>query len=336
MSSPCRVWCFLFWGLWILGAQTRLKLGDEGVQPRPVMQPVPATAPADYVLGPDDQLSVWALEADEISNRPIVIETGGFINLPLIGRLQAAGLTVQQLESDIAKKLATYIKNPKVAVSVTEFRSQPVSVIGAVTNPGVHQVRGRKTLVEVLSMAGGLRLDAGYVLKITRRIEWGPIPLPGAVKDASGQYTVAEVPLKGIIDAVNPSENIPIRPNDVISVPKAELVYVVGEVTKAGGFILNERSQMTVLQALAMAGGLTSSASGKNARLLRPTPGSDQRTEIPIDLSKILMSKAEDLNMKADDVLFVPTNVSKKAAVRAAEAAIQALTGVVIWRGGRY
>ena len=335
MNRFCQTWCIMFLSPGLTFAQTRLKLVEEAVG-RPVVQPVSAAAPTDYILGADDQLSIWALEAEDISNRPITIETGGFINLPLIGRIQAAGLTVRQLESDIAKKLATYIKEPKVAVGVTEFRSQPVSVIGAVTNPGVHQIRGKKTLVEVLSLAGGLRQDAGYVLKITRRVEWGPIPLPGATKDASELYTVAEVPLKGIIDAVNPNENIQIRPNDVISVPKGDLVYVIGEVTRAGGFILNERKQMSVLQALAMAGGLTPAAAGQSAKLLRPTAGSDQRTEIAIDLKKILGSKAEDFNMRADDVLFVPTNISKKAAVRAAEAAVQALTGAVIWRSGRY
>ena len=143
-----------------------------------------------------------------------------------------------------------------VTVSVFEFRSQPVSVLGAVNTPGVHQIRGRKTLFEVISEAGGLKNEAGNSIKITRRKEFGAIPLPGAGADPSGEFSVAEVSVKSVMEARNPQENIQIQPNDVISVPKAELVYVIGAVKRAGGFILSEREQISVLQALSMAEGL--------------------------------------------------------------------------------
>src|SRR5437588_2346223 len=129
-----------------------------------------------------------------------------------------------------------YLQEPDVSISISEFRSQPISILGAVQNPGVHQLQGRKNLFAVLSLAGGLRQDAGYRVRITRKLEWGRIPLPGALDDPSGQFSTASVSIKSIMDATSPAENIAIKPEDVISVPKADLVYVIGAVHKSGGF----------------------------------------------------------------------------------------------------
>ncbi|MEO7649237.1 MAG: SLBB domain-containing protein, partial [Bryobacteraceae bacterium] len=252
--------------------------------------------------------------------------------------VRAAGFTIPQFEAELSKRLANYIKEPQVAVNVLEFRSQPVSVIGSVNTPGVKQLRGNKTLVEVLSLAGGLRQDAGNSVKITRRMEWGRIPLSKATDDPSGGFSVAEVTLRSIMGALNPEENIAVMPHDVISVPRADLVYVVGEVPKAGGFVLNERAHMTVLQALSMAGGLGPMAKGQEAKILRPNINNagEKREEITVDLKKILGGKADDVPMRAEDILFIPNNAAKRASIRAAEAAIQTISGVVIWRAGRF
>lgn len=110
--------------------------------------------PPSYVLGPDDQVVIHVLDSDEIGASPFRIDMRGSINVPLAGRLQAAGLTVDQLEAALAARLQEYLQTPVVTVSVSEFRSQPVSVLGAVNTPGVHQIRGRKTLFEVISEAG--------------------------------------------------------------------------------------------------------------------------------------------------------------------------------------
>ena len=126
----------------------------------------------------------------------------------MIGRVAAGGLTVEGLEKELATRLKTYVRDPVVAVSVLEYRSQPVSVIGSVGQPGVHQLEGRKTLIEILAKAGGLRPEAGNSIKITRKAEWGTIPLPSATQDPSGQFSVAEVSLKDILQATNPEENI--------------------------------------------------------------------------------------------------------------------------------
>jgi polysaccharide export outer membrane protein len=287
---------------------------------------------ASYALGPDDQLIIRALEAEEISEKPVRIDLSGYIRLPLVGRVKAAGLTVEQLEAEIAGRLKEFIKEPQVAVSITEFRSQPVSVIGAVKEPGVHQLQGRKTLIEMLSLAGGLSEDAGNVAKITRRLEFGRIPLPGAADDPTGQYSVAQVELRSVMEARNPQENVLIQPFDVISVPRAELVYVIGQVKKAGGFVLRERETMSVLQALSLAEGLDRVSAPQAAKILRQTPDGGQRTEIAVNVKKILEGKAGDVALQPQDILFIPASAAKAASLRAAEAAIQITTGMIIWR----
>jgi polysaccharide export outer membrane protein len=289
----------------------------------------PAPAPS-YVLGPDDQVAIHVLDLDEIGDSPFRIDMRGYINVPLAGRLHAAGLTVEQLETALASRLKEFLQTPVVTISVSEFRLQPVSVLGAVNTPGIHQVRGRKTLFEVIAEAGGLKNDAGNSIKITRHKEFGAIPLPAATADSSGEFSVAEVSLKSIMEARNPQENIQIQPNDVISVPRAELVYVIGAVKRAGGFVLSEREHISVLQALAMAEGLDRTAAPANAKILHST-GSANRTETTVDLKRVLGGKTNDLSLVANDILFVPTSAAKNIAVRTLEAAISVGTGLAIY-----
>jgi len=201
-----------------------------------------------------------------------------------------------------------------------------------VNQPGVHQVSGHKTLLEMISLAGGVRPDAGYSIRITRQVEWGCIPLPGATVDASGRFSVAQVKTQDIMEAKVPEENIQILPHDVISVPKAELIYVTGAVKKSGGFILGEKQNMSVIQALSMAEGLGQAPDTKHAKILRMTPGADQRTEIPVDLKTILTGKGQDVPLQGNDILFIPDSTGKKIALRALEAAITTGSGVAIYR----
>ena len=285
-----------------------------------------------YVLGPDDQLKVWALGLDEIPDRPLRVDARGTVDIPLIGRVQAGGQTLGAFRQELLKRLESQVWNPQVSVEIVEFGSQPVTVLGAVMQPGQHQLRGRKTLAEVLSLAGGLRPDSGYSVKITRSKQYGAIPLDSAKWDASGNFSVAEVPVKGMLEAQNPADNILVRPHDVITVPTAETVYVIGDVGKPGAIVLKERESISVMQALAMAEGLARTAKPSDAKILRTPPGSSQRIELPVNLKAVLAGRAEDVSLRANDILFVPDNTSKRAGVRALEAAIQMATGVVIWR----
>jgi polysaccharide biosynthesis/export protein len=285
-----------------------------------------------YALGPDDQITVRVVDMDEIGSTPLRIDPEGFIRLPYMGRVHAGGLTVEQLQAEVTKRMKAYLRQPDVTVTLVEFRSQPVSVLGAVRTPGVHQLQGRKTLVEILSLAGGLDPSAGPTVKITRRLEWGPIPLRNAWDDPTGHFSVAQVSVKAILEARSPEENILIRPHDVISVPRAEMVYVAGQVLKPGAFPLNEREHMSVLEALTLAGGADRLAAPQHSRILRRAASGQDRQEIAVDVRKILQGKAEDIALQPDDILFVPDNVPKRGAMRALEAALQAATGVVVWR----
>ena len=285
-----------------------------------------------YLLGPDDQLEISGPELTESANKPARIDSEGNVQVPLVGRVHVAGLTPEQAEQTLDKVLGAYIRDPQVVVNVSEVRSQPVSVLGAVNTPGVHQVHGHKTLLEMLSLAGGVRPDSGYSVRITRQIEWGCIPLPGATLDPSGQFSVAEVNLKKIMDAKDPAENIQIFPHDVITVPKAEMVYVIGEVRRSGGFVLGEHQSISVLQALSLAEGLNTGADARHARILRLKRDADQREELPVDIKDLFKGKKKDVALQGDDILFVPGSTGKKAALRTLEAAIQTGTGLAIWR----
>lgn len=291
-----------------------------------------------YVLGPDDQIAIRVLDLEEFAegtsgkDRVYRIDLRGQVNLPLVGRMKAAGQTVEQFEAGLAVRLKDFVKNPSVTVFVAAYQSQPVSVFGQVQTPGVHQLQGRKSLLEVISAAGGLKPEAGYQIKITRKIEYGEIPLPSAKTDATGKFSVAEVSVKRITNAQSPEENILIQPFDVISVPKAELVYVVGNVKRSGGFVLGDRERVTALQALSMAEGMDRDAAGNASKILRRPPDGGERVEILVALSDILKGKAADVPMEADDILFIPANVAKRIAVRSLEAAIQVGTGIAIYR----
>lgn len=292
----------------------------------------PANTPhASYTLGPEDKIFVRVLDAEEFTEQPYPIDLQGNLLLPRVGIVHVAGMSVTEAQRKLTNLLREYIQNPVVTVSVAEYHSQPISVLGAVVNPGVHQIQGRKTLFEVISEAGGLRDDAGNTIEITRRIENGPLPLSTAERDKSGKYSVGQVSVRSIVKAENPAENIAIMPYDVITVPRAEMVYVIGAVHRSGGFMLTERSQMSVLQALSLAEGLGQTAGGKNAKILRVRGESQQRYEIPIDVNKILKGKAADQALFANDILFIPNSTGKSASIRAIEAVLQTGSGIAIY-----
>jgi polysaccharide export outer membrane protein len=312
--------------LWLMNAPS-VAVCQESSPAQP-----PPHALSSYILGPGDQLTFSGLSADEIANRPFRIDADGEVNLPMVGRLPASGLTLRQFETELNKQLSVYIREPRVVATITEFRSQPVSVVGAVKTPGTHQLEGQKNLMEMIAMAGGFREDAGNVITITRELQWGTIPLPGAVTDASEKFSLAQVNIRQILAGKDPASNISIMPRDVISVPKAELVYVVGGVAKAGGFVLSERESMSVLQALSLAEGLDRFADSKHAKVLRLQSDQVQRVEIAVDLRKILDGTSKDIALQGGDILFVPDNNARRVRERTMEAIVQAAVGAAIWR----
>lgn len=291
-------------------------------------------AVSGYILGPQDSITIRVLELDEFDPRvlgAVRIDEQGNITLPLAGRVHAAGQTTEQLETTVAARLSNVVNHPAVTVSVAEYRSHPVSVLGAVKSPGVYQVTSRKTLFEVLSLAGGLNPDASNRIKITRLASEGELPLPNVVTDTSGEFYVGELSVRDVMEAKRPDLNIDIRSNDVISVPKAELVYVVGSVHRSGGFPLNEKEHITVLQAVSLAEGLNPVNGANHSRILRQSAPGGERVEISVNVTDILAGRAKDVSLQANDILFVPNNAAKSASLRAIEAVIQTGTGLAIW-----
>lgn len=271
---------------------------------------LPRELPSDsirpnYVLGPGDQFLVRAPQAEEINDKPFRIDSEGFVNIPIIGRLKAGGLTQQELEAEIVKRLREFIREPQVIITITQFRSEPVFFVGAFRTPGIYPLQGRRTLVEMLTSIGGLQPNASRHIKVMRRAEHGAIPLANATEDPEKKISTVEISLGSLRENVNPAEDIVLEPYDVISVERAELLYVTGEVNRTNGLELGERDSMSILQALTMSGGFTKEADKTRVRILRPIVGTTRRAEIDVDVKRLFEGKENDFPLLPNDVLYV-------------------------------
>ncbi len=289
-----------------------------------------AQGPQAYTLGPGGRVSVRVVAAPETSTERQTLGPSGELRLPMINAVSASGMTAGELERELRERLSVYIKEPLVSVTVEEFASRPVSVLGAVGNPGVQKLTGGETLAEVLSTAGGLRVDACASITVTRRREWGKLPLPGAALDPSGEFYVAHLEVRKLLEGQAPELNIKIQPHDVISAPRAALVYVVGAVKRAGAFPLTEGEQTSALRALALAGGLAPHAALKRSLILR-RGAAGELEETSIDLKAIVNGQAKDPELAGDQILFVPKSNGKSAAAQLSNAALVVGTGASIW-----
>lgn len=284
-------------------------------------------------IGPEDLLNISVFEAPEM-NSTARVSASGEISLPLLGAVHAAGLTPSELESVLKARLrGAYLKDPHVGVFVQELQSHPISVVGAVKVPGVFQIRGEKPVIEVLSMAQGLADDAGDTVLIVRGGEFaGPGNSNAASFPSQSNGAIEEIDLKKLLDSADSSWNLPVRPGDIVKVPRAGIVYVVGEVQKPGGFVLQNNESISVLQALALAQGPTHTSAIGRSRLIRTDPVTGKRTEIPMNLGRILAGKAPDAFLQPKDIVFVPNSAGKTVFYRGSEAALQTAAGVAIYR----
>jgi polysaccharide export outer membrane protein len=322
--------------------------GGNSVASEPEVPGLPGEAAApEYHIGANDLVAVSVFDAPEL-NRSVRVSASGEISLPLLGAFQVAGRTPGELETSIADRLrGHYMRDPQVSVFVLDMQSHGVSVFGAVEKPGVYQIRGVASLVEVLSLAAGIAQDAGDTVIVVRGSE-APRPAanaPGAngaeASNSSlssapyGATAVAgetiEVSLARLLDGADPLDNILIYPGDVVKVTRGGTVYVVGEVKKPGGYVLTANQKISVLQALALAEGLTSTAARSRAIVIRTDAVTGQRSEIPIDLGKILTGKAEDPRLESSDIVFVPNSAARTGFYRGTEAVVAMATGLAIY-----
>jgi polysaccharide export outer membrane protein len=260
----------------------------------------------NYVLRSGDQILIRAAEMEEISERPFRIDGDGFVNLPVLGRVKAGGITVERMEAQLVDLLRKYVRQPQATVTVVQFSSEPVFFVGAFKSPGIYPLEGRKTLVEMMSAIGGLQPTASRRIKLSRQKQYGEIPLPSATHSPDGNGSSIEINMASLRDSLNPAEDLVLQPFDVISVERAEMVYVTGEVSRVGAFELQERDSISVIQALTLAGGIGHDADPKTAWILRPVMNTARRAEIPLNLQRILKGQDTDRPLLPNDVLYVP------------------------------
>jgi polysaccharide export outer membrane protein len=306
-----------------------------------------AAQPGDYVIGGGDLLDIQVFEVPELS-REIRVNESGFIAIPLIPtRIRAAGLTAFQLQDKLAELLQTngLVSSPQVTVNVKEQHSQPITVIGAVKSPMVIEAVRSTSLLEVLSTAGGIATDAGNVVIVTRN---GSADAQAAADaaNANGDNTngggaeanppqTFTISLDDLLNTGNSRFNIRVQGGDVVSVPRAGIIYVVGAVPRPGGFVMqNDHQEVTTLKALALAGGVTSTAKSDKAVILRNDPVTGAKQEVPVDLKKVLNLKGPDVALLPNDILFIPDSASKRAWHTTGSALLSLGSGVAIYRLG--
>ncbi len=246
-----------------------------------------------YQVGPRDLIEVKVLGVEEL-NGELRVSEDGKINLPLIGDVEVAGLTDAEIRLKIKTLLESkYLQDQAAAVSVLikEFRSRPISVIGAVQHPGPLSFPGRWTLIEALTTAGGVLADHGNAVHVLRRSE-------------NGLTDQVEIALDALLLRADPRANIPIFANDLINVPAAVsiTVFIVGEVRAPGALAFKSTERITVLTALARAGGLTDRAA-RTVVIRRQGKGGEE--EITVDAKRILGGKEPDVELQQGDVVVV-------------------------------
>ena len=255
------------------------------------------------------ELSVYAVP--ELNTRTRV-SSGGDLYLPLIDYVHVEGLTIEDGERVIERRLdqGGFVRSPHVQLFVADFSSAGANVLGEVGKPGVYPVLGEQKLFDAISAAGGLSDRAGKSVSITHR----------AQPDKPVTLTISRN-----LDE-HPESNVPVFAGDTIMVRRADVIYVVGDVSHPSGFLMDNNGHLSVLQAIALAGGTTGTAKLSGTRIIRKAPAG--LTEIPVPLKKVLEAKADDIALQAEDILFVPTSARKMISGRTAEAAAQLATGV--------
>lgn len=322
MKRSAFLYLFLAGSVWLPGQQ---------VSSVPAANSANEASFSTVTLGPGDEITLGAPDIEELDRRVLRVQSDGNVNVPEIGPIKAEGLTPQQFQATLTDALKAQFRNPEISFTAIDVKSKPVSILGAVNHPGVQQADGQRTVLEMISLAGGLRPDAGPTIRVSRDTTEASAFPPGVRPTLTDGHLTAVLTVAALFGGQDPAQNIRVLPGDVITVPKGKLVYVVGDVHKAGGFAIGETDDFTVLKALSMAEGLDSFADTAHTRILRA--GADgKRTEQDIDLKKLLAGKTEDIRLQANDILFIPNSGTKKWTARAIEASIGAGVGYAVWR----
>ncbi len=275
-------------------------------------RPAAADNTSPFKLGPGDLLEVSVYNVPELTTKAR-IGNAGDVYLPLVDYVHVSGLTVDEAQALLQKRLEDggFVRNAHVTIFVDESASQGVTILSEVARPGLYPALGERKLYDMISLAGGFTSGAGRKVSIIRQHSEG------------GSITV-NLP-RNLADDLQ--DNVGILPGDTITVPKAPIIYVVGDVGRPAGLLIDNGS-LTVLQALALAGGANHTAKLGGVRIIRKGPTGMTETRVP--LKKMLEAKVPDITLQADDILFVPLSGARVAAGTGFSAAVAAASGLAI------
>jgi len=252
----------------------------------------------EYVIGPRDLLEIKVFELPEL-NQTVRVSEDGSITIPLLNRVIVGGMPKDAVERRLAQLLEEkYVKNPQVSVFIREYQSRMVAVIGAVENPGMYELVGRQNLLQMISKAGGIKENASSQLFVLREAE-------------SGESGSIAIDLEDLLANGNQKLNIPLQPGDVINIPvdKIILVFVFGEVRNPGALQVKTSKRITLLQAIAQAGGTTEGASRSGITIKRKDRKTGQEIKTKVNLKDIIKGDTPDIELKEGDVVFVPESI---------------------------
>jgi polysaccharide biosynthesis/export protein len=317
LRSTCVCVVGLCSGLYSLQLLAQTPVGGQAPQPPVSNQAAPAAsshllANSNVKLGPGDLIEITVFGVPDLSTK-LRISGSGDVYLPLIDYVHVADLTTDEAQDLIQKRLEDggFVREPHVAIFVDESASQAITLVGEVNHPGPYPAIGDRHLFDLISAAGGLSDKAGRSVIIQRRGD------PADKIQLQLSSNLAE-------DTQN---NVEVYPGDTIIISRAGIIYVVGDVGHPSGFLI-EDTNLSVLKALALAGGSTKTSALGKTKILRQTPNGIQ--EIPVNLKKVLYAKSPDIAMLRGDVLFVPGSAAKEAIYRTADAAVTASTALAV------
>jgi polysaccharide export outer membrane protein len=271
-------------------------------------------------LGRDDLIGVTVYDAPELT-RTVRVDADGNIRLPMVRQhIQAAGLLPAELETAIATALVdeNVLVNPVVAVTVVEYHSRPITIVGAVRNPTTIQASGTVTLLDALTRAGGITGSAGSEIMVSHQ---RPSP------DGTSVTLTDRIPVRSLMDVTDPAANMKLDGGEIVRVPEAGQIFVVGNVKHPGAFQITDDSGSSVLKMMALTGGLDSFSS-HTAYIYRIDGASRRKNEIPVEIKKILARKSPDVPLYGNDMLYVPNATGQRVTAKTLELTVGVGLGV--------
>jgi polysaccharide export outer membrane protein len=296
------------------------------VGPTSPTQPLQPDALPMQKIGPGDLISLSVSDCPEMT-RNFRVSSGGMLTLPHLKEpILAAGKEPQDIEMEVASALVKeeVLVQPVVSAAVVEYRSVPVSVVGAVKRPITFQAVGVVTLLDAIARAEGLSADAGADILVNR----------ARVTGATGPSLVQRIPVKDLMDDADPSLNVRLLGGEEIRVPLAGKVFVVGNVKKSGAYPIQDGNDTSILKIIALSEGLLQ-YTNKLAFIYRREAGKDQRNEIPVEIGKIIDRKSPDVTLLANDILYIPDSKGRRLTSQTIERIVSfgsaTGTGILVW-----